>query len=428
MVEKLVITLLLLGCEIQWTLGNASGKRFPRRYMNLRKQVPKSPGKGVEPDMATLKKQGLARAEELYQQRDRRAKELKKLGQKVVGFMCSFMPLEFLTAADLVPYRIMGNLSEPITEADSYLEPNMCPYVRNIFELGLKGRYDFLDSFVVPHACDSVQRIYGLWKYHLAPPHSHFLNIPHTLSPSSLVFVKEELAALKEDLGKLAGREISDKALEEAIALHNENRALVRGLYELRKKEPPLLSGAEMMPLLVMGMSLPAPEFNSLLKEAREEALSRKEGKPKKAARLLIYGSIVDDLTLVRLAEQCGANVVTDDYCIGARSYLNDVKATADPLDGLVEAYFVNFMCPRTYRGRDTSRFQYLLDRAREFQVKGIIAYTLKYCDPHMMDYPDLRDFLQGAGLPVLYIEDDYTMAGMGQLRTRIQAFVEMLG
>ena len=378
--------------------------------------------------MTTVKKRGLARAEELCRERDRRAKGLKRQGKKVVGFMCSFMPLEFLTAADLVPYRIMGSLTEPISEADSYLEPNMCPYVRNLFELGLKGNYGFLDSLVVPHACDSVQRIYGLWKFHLNPPHSHFLNIPHTSSPSSVEFVKGEFVALKESLERLAGRKITDKALKEAIALHNENRALVRGLYELRKQEPPLLSGAEMMPLLVMGMSLPAQEFNTLLKEARTEALSRKEGRPQERPRLLIYGSIVDDLALVRLAEECGGNVVTDDFCIGTRSYLNDVLATADPLDGLVEAYFVNFVCPRTFRGRDTGRFQYLLDSAKEFQVKGVIAYVLKYCDPHMMDYPDLRDFLQKAGLPVLYLEDDYTMASMGQLRTRIQAFVEMLG
>jgi len=120
--------------------------------------------------------------------------------------------------------------------------------------------------------------------------------------------------------------------------------------------------------------------------------------------------------------------VVVDDTCIGTRSYWNQVPLDGDIWDGLVDSYFVKFQCPRTCRDPGTGRFEYILDHAREFKANGVIFYTLRFCDPHLFDVPDLRDYLKQAGLPVLILEDDYTMATIEAFRTRIQAFVEMIG
>lgn len=374
---------------------------------------------------AGVDKRGLALAQELYEQRDRRAKDLKKEGKKVVGYMCSLFPLEFLTAGDLIPFRIMGNIHERVEQAEAYIEPHLCPYVRNCFEQGLKGKYDFLDGVVMCHTCDSVQRVYGLWRYYLKPT-SSLVNTPHTTGPSARRFYKEELVILKEWLESLAEKAITEEEIRRAIRLHNENRALVRELYDLRKEDPPRLSGAEMLRLLVVGMSVPAPEFQVLLKQVREEALAR-TGRPAGRARLLVYGSIIDDATLIQLVEESGADVVVDDTCIGSRSFWHDVDEVEDPLEGLVNPYFAHFRCPRTYRGSGPERFRYLVNMARAFRVQGVVAYTLKFCDPHMLDFPSLRDYLQQAELPTLYLEDDYTFGNVGQMRTRVQAFLELL-
>jgi len=141
---------------------------------------------------------GLARARALYEGRDRRGRELKAQGRTIVGYLCNFAPPEILEAAGLVPYRIRGDLREPVTRADQYVEPYGCPFVRNTFDLAVKDRYDFLDGLVMAHACDSVQRMYGIWTHYKPPGFSHMLNVPHTLGPAPERFFRRELDFFRE--------------------------------------------------------------------------------------------------------------------------------------------------------------------------------------------------------------------------------------
>jgi benzoyl-CoA reductase/2-hydroxyglutaryl-CoA dehydratase subunit BcrC/BadD/HgdB len=174
-------------------------------------------------------------------------------------------------------------------------------------------------------------------------------------------------------------------------------------------------------------MGIPVEEFNRLLTEVIEEVLSRKQRSANKAARLMLYGSVCDDSSLLQLAEENNAYVVIDDTCIGTRSFMQDVPKTPDPLDGLVEAYFSSFLCPRTDRGAEGGRLQYIIDLAKEYKADGVIMYIYSYCDPHKFDAPDVRDFLKKEGLPALIIDDDYTLTNLAAIRTRVQAFVELL-
>lgn len=378
---------------------------------------------------------GLARAEELYQKRDQRAWELKRAGKKIIGYFCCYPPIELLTAADIMPYRITGSSGEPISQADSYLETIMCPFVRSAFDLALKGKYDFLDGIVVPHSCDTVERIYNIWRYYKNPPYRHYINVPHMDHPSSLEFFTAELSSFKKSLETYTGEQISNAKLQEAIALHNHNRALVRGLYDFRKDDPPLVSGSEIVKLVLASMSLPVAEANGMLEAATHEIKGRPPRGKKGAPRLMVYGSEIDDTAFIGLIEECGADVVMDDTCIGSRYYWADVETNKDPLQALSTRYLQKVVCPRTYRTYPGShdadlsnRFGYLLDYVRDFKVNGVILYVLRFCDTHEFDLPNVRDYLEKQGLPVLALESDYSVATVGQLKTRVQAFLEIIG
>ena len=188
------------------------------------------------------------------------------------------------------------------------------------------------------------------------------------------------------------------------------------------------------MKLLVAGGTIPVVEYNELIRDAIKEIKERKTVPAQKRARILIYGAEIDDAGFISLVEESGARVVMDDICPGTRYFGHDVDMTDNPLVGLSRHYLEDIQCPRTYRAKVgthqedlDNRFGYLLDYAKEFGVNGVILYITRYCDTFQLDVPNLRDYLQEAGLPVLLLENDYSMTTIGQLRTRIQTFLEMI-
>ena len=218
-----------------------------------------------------------SRIESCYTDYGQRAKELKNEGKKIIGYMCSLIPLEIITAAGCIPFRMRGDVHEPITKGDINLETIACPFYRSCFDLSVKGKYDFLDGSIVAHGCDSMARTYAVWKYTLDLPYSHFVNLPHTVSESSMEFFRAELNTFRKSLGKFAGKEFSDDDLAEAIGLYNENRDKVRALYELRKPDPPIVSGTEITKILTVGACLPVAEANKLFDEVFEVLRQRNE-------------------------------------------------------------------------------------------------------------------------------------------------------
>ena len=140
------------------------------------------------------------------------------------------------------------------------------------------------------------------------------------------------------------------------------------------------------------------------------------------------------------MIESTGANVVMDDTCVGSRAYFSDVELTDDPLDGLAYRYLVELKCPRTFREANfgetkkdymtdlESRFGYIRDYAKEWNANGVILQSVRYCDIHGYEVPGLRDYLDHVGLPNTYMEWDYSEAALAPLRTRAQAFLEVIG
>ncbi|HED24249.1 MAG TPA: 2-hydroxyacyl-CoA dehydratase [Firmicutes bacterium] len=146
--------------------------------------------------MSPLK--GLTLARQISANREGYPRELKKEGRNIIGYICCFSPPEIIHAAGALPYRITGKPGENTPEADSYLEPFGCPYVRNIFSRYLRGKLDFLDGLVVSHSCDMVQRLYGIWTYYHPFPYSRLINVPHQLHSWSQDFYYRELVFLRK--------------------------------------------------------------------------------------------------------------------------------------------------------------------------------------------------------------------------------------
>lgn len=373
--------------------------------------------------------------ERVFRDRPAHARELSRQGKDIIGYFCCYVPGELFTALDLVPYRVHGDIDEQVTDADAYLETIMCPYVRSCFDLALKGKYEFLSGLVVPHSCDTVQRIYDIWRSYLEPKYHHFLNVPHMVDESSVDFFRQEIATFAQSLERFTGRRIEAERLQGAIRLHNRNRALLRELYSLRKSDPPLITGVEVARTIIANMSIPVLEANDLLVRLLGEVGQRSATGTKGQPRILISGSEFDDSAFVELVESCGANVVADDLCIGSRFFWEDVDVSLDPWESLAVRYLRGIRCPRTYLPKGASRetdletrFGYIKSFVQDYKVNGVILNVMRFCDTHELDAPDIRDYVQGMGISTLYLENDYSRSSSGQLRTRIEAFLEMIG
>ena len=374
--------------------------------------------------------------ETYYQDYGFRARQLKNEGEKFIGYICSFVPLEIISASGCFPFRVRGNIHEPITKGDTLLETIVCPYYRSVFDLSVKGKYDFLSGLVIPHGCDSMVRSFSTWSHSLPYSYFHFINIPTVCGESSSEFFRAELNTFRKSLEKFAGRAISDDDLAQTIRTYNDNRDKVRALYELRKADPPLLSGTDLTMVLTAGSSLPIGEFNSLLDYVLAEIGRRNKPSIHKGPRIFIDGACLDNIELIKLVEELGGNVVADTICNGARDYFPKTDVGGDPIDALAHRYLDKINCPKTYRENKTktfegdiaSRFGDIGAYAKEFKVEGAILYVYKYCDPFGFEVPARKAYYKSIDVPLLCLEDVYSSGTMSQLRTRIQAFLEMIG
>ncbi len=377
----------------------------------------------------------LTRVEQIYNDYGSRAKELKEQGTKIVGYLCAYTPLEIITAAGLIPFRIKSCTDKPDSQADNYMENIVCDHVRNCFALSLTGKYNFIDGLVIPHACDNISRTYNIWKHCPGLPYTHFLNLPHNTDRSSIEFFKAVLGSFIKSLEIFTGKPISHDALTESINLYNDNRIKIHELYELRKHNPPLLSGTHVMQTLIAGMSLPVAEstklINNIISDIKQNKHSASPGK--NGARIMIIGTEVADISLIKLVEDSGANIIIDELCPGTRENFPLTDITDDPLDGLAERYLKKINCARTFFEPEKSYQEYLEKRystihqfIRDYHVNGVILYIRKYCDPFGFDVPEIRNYLHSLQIPVLYLEEDYSRSSFSRLSTKIQAFLEI--
>jgi benzoyl-CoA reductase subunit C len=379
------------------------------------------------------KTEGLAQAYHNYEEYGNHARELKKQGRKIMGYLCAFTPLEILHAAGYVPIRIKGNSRESITVADTQMETLVCPLVRHAYDLAYKNTYDYLDGIIIPHACDSISKTYQIWQYTLGVHYAHFINTPHGTDESCQAFFESELRNLVKSLSRHIGEEITCKKLVSAIGSYNFYRSKIRELYELRKSDPPLISGEEITKVMVAGLGMPVEEAITMVSNVIADVKKRTPVKNNKP-RIMVIGAEIDDSEFIKLIEDCGSVVVTDDLCPGLREYSGNVTLTQDPVKGIAHRYLMDINCGRTYRERAGSyaeyldyRFGHIKQRINDYNVDGVILYIYRFCDPYGFEVPAMKSYIEGLNKPVFHLEGNYAMSDIGRLHTRVQAFIEQL-
>ncbi len=353
----------------------------------------------------------------------------KKQGGKIVGYFCSTVPEELITAAGLAPIRMRAIGSTSTERSDAYFSSINCSFARHCFNQALIGEFKFLDGLICVNSCDHVRRIYDNWIRFV--PDTKFvevMSLPRKTESAQVTWYRDEIDLLRGKLEKHFAIKISDKTLWQAIKLHNETRRLQKKLYGLRKKERPPITGAETLAVMVAGTAMPKTQYNDMLRELLDD-LKGTEGPGGHRARLLIVGGILDDPAYVKVIEDQGGLVVTDSLCFGSRVMWVEVdESLNDPVEALAKYYVADRpTCPRFY-GEHDNRAKYVIDMCREFKCDGIIAERLMFCDLWAVEHYMLGQDLKTAGIPMLKLDREYITSGVGQLRTRVQAFLETIG
>ena len=352
----------------------------------------------------------------------------KDRGGKVVGYFCSAFPDELVTAAGLLPFRIRATGSEGTDLSDSYFSNVNCSFSRHVFNMALSGKYHFLDGLAMFNSCDNIRRVYDHWTRQINTPFVHIMSLPRKAEPAQVDWFRDELANLRDLVQQHFGVEITDEKLWEAIKLHNQARGLLRRLYDLRKAEKPPITGAEALAVTVASTTMPKQDFVDLLRELLDD-MAGADGVGNYRARLMIVGSILDDPAYIKVIEDVGGLVVSDSLCFGSRLFWKDIpEGPGDPLSAIAQYYVADRpSCPRVF-GLYEKRIDYITAMVKDFSVDGVILERLAFCDLWGFEQYSIFNDFKVLGIPLLMLDREYILSAVGQLRTRVQAFMETMG
>lgn len=344
---------------------------------------------------------------------------------KIVGFLCNHVPEEIIYAAGSVPYKISPTGCTETGDADAYLSRLNCTYCRSCLQYAMDGKFDFLDGLVAANPCDHMKRLWDVWRLKVGLDFTHMLSLPHRISDGAERWYRDEVQMLCDSTGEALGVEISDEKLADAIGLYNITRNLLKKIYELRRKDAPALKGGEVTRILVAVLRLPREEANRLLTALIEE-LNERQGNHDHAARLMVVGGSCDSADFIDVIEEMGGLVVADTLCFGSRYFWQPVQNGDDPKTVLSNAYLKRPPCAGMV-GEEQQRLDYVLEMARQFNVDGIIFQKLRWCDLWGGEVFYSGERIKKMGIPFLALEREYWLSGLEQMKTRIQAFLEMI-
>jgi benzoyl-CoA reductase/2-hydroxyglutaryl-CoA dehydratase subunit BcrC/BadD/HgdB len=304
-----------------------------------------------------------------YQQRDLAAREWQRNGGKVVGYLCDNVPEELITAAGFLPLRLSGDPEGGTETVGEYWDEGLVffreGFVASMLYRILHGAYDFLDYLVIPHARDSVHRLYTalLREQREQPqrrlPELAYLDSLHTTFFRTGIYNRAREIELQQTLERWSGRGMTREALQQAVALSNESRRLLKQLAALRAADPPRVTGVEALQIIGSSMFMPRQQHNELLAGFLGGADA---GAAHGGIRLYVVGSPMDNLQFYELVESCGATVVGEDNCWGNRWSDVPIDPALEPLEGIIDRYARKSPCPRMYPLR--RRIDYCLGNA----------------------------------------------------------------
>ncbi len=342
-----------------------------------------------------------------------------------MGWLCSYTPIELIYAAGFLPYRIDGH-SNPPKIADSYIHPNFCQVVKSTIDIAVEGGYDFLEGVIFVNSCDAMRRLHDVWKRYVPAKFIHLLDIPMGQSSLGLNYIRREFEKLKIALEKYSSHTIQDESIEDAIDLFMKSRSLFHEVNSLRLKNPSPISGKEIV-------EISSDFFKSNPKDWNENIKNRLENNWKDSSgatgdnnpRIILSGSPIHDAKFISFIEECGLNVVYEDLCTGSKFFDLNINKSKDLLSALGEAYLNRTPCARMMQIEE--RAKQIVENSKKFNSKGVIHHSLKFCDVYLFDVPRLKELLFEEDISVLFLESDGTLGGLNQMKTRIEAFSEML-
>ena len=344
--------------------------------------------------------------------------------RRAIGFFCPYVPEELLHAAGFLPLRLMG-APVRMSHVQAHLPSNCCHLVKSSLESLLQGELGFLQGVIFSHTCDSMQGLSDIWAHQRRFPIHFDLMLPtHFDSEFSRQYLKAEMERFKEFLESHSGRMTPEK-MKTSIRLFNRIREKIGEIYTSKRKGLTSWSGRFFAQIIRAGYFMDRSRYLELLEELLN-ALPEQTEDRKELVPVYLSGNMAHSESYFSLIEEAGATVVQDDLCSGARTLRLMVPEDADPIEALTQRYFTSFFCPTKHKGIRAHE-ETLLREVQRSGAQGVIFLLYKYCEAHSFDYPDLRTALESKGIPCLLLDVEDPSQSMGQLKIRIQAFVEML-
>ncbi len=356
-------------------------------------------------------------------------------GDKLIGTFCIYVPEELVLALGAIPVALCGGTSLSIPYAEKMLPRDICPLVKSTIGLTLSNTCPFgpiEDLAVGETTCDAKKKTWDLLAQN---GDFHVLEVPQKKGPCDRDLWLEEVVRFKERLERLTGRVLEPERLAASIRLMNRKRRALARLNAFRAEPNPPISGLDALVVMQGALIDDTARFTDRLEALNEELADRvRRGvgvASAKARRLMISGcpSVLGNWKVHALLEAAGAIVVCDETCTGSRYYENLVEEDASNLAGQIAAVadrYLKIEC--SCFSPNEERLVSIVRLARDFRADGVVQYILQYCHTYNIEAVAVAAALREAGIPSLKIVTDYAESDTGQLRLRIDAFLEGLG
>jgi len=352
----------------------------------------------------------------------------KSDGRKKIGYLCAYTPQEILNAAGVGHSRIFkAGDPETVAAGELYTQSVFCDFTKSCIGGFVQGDpfYKAIDKLYNFHTCASMKRATELIEEFVP---TKLLNLPKIRDQeSSRQFFREEIHEFKKDLSELIGNEISDSDIHRQIIAYNKVRKLIKNISELRKRDNPPISGKEFIELTKAFYYVPPEKLIGIYTELYNK-LSAVNDTGARPLRIMISGSIAADgdrRILDILENEMKVKVVVEDHCTGLKPFCNTIDETGDPLLALANGYLDQAPCARMKTLEDNVNFAGQL--AQEYSVDGVLYIYLKFCSCYGITKKPFIDHFQELNIPVLDLSGDYSNSDHGQIKTRIEAFIEMI-
>lgn len=358
-------------------------------------------------------------------------------GRKCVGSVCYQVPEPLINLGNVFGVRLRAPKTGSLEMGTYYMTSFLCEFSRALLERALEGGYQFLDCILAPDGCTMINRCVEnmeLLKINDKPDFFYqYLEVPMKDDQNALnLYIGQCKEKVLKPLHDKFGVDISDKALRKSVEEHNKICRLITEIGNYRKEDNPRITGYEFHIICMCTYVAPHDMLIQKLEETLEELKTRKPDDnfhKKYRARVCLVGSEVDDVDMVKLIEESGAYVAADRFCFGSlpgreEIILNDEE---DVLTQICRHYMHSTMCPRHMNlPKWKRRKEFVNEIAKEYKCDGIIYEQMKFCDPWAYErMTGTYVMREEYGYPVLSVDRPYAVGTSGQLKTRVQAFVE---